>query len=80
VGAPIGAGIGWWLSGMFRVGRATRILLAILAGAYCMAPFTNLLPIATVLSALGRFFEDPLPSDEGKDEAPPEPGGITEGI
>ena len=80
VGAPIGAGIGWWLSGMFRVGRATRILLAILAGAYCMAPFTNLLPIATVLSALGRFFEDPLPSEEGKDEAPPEPGEITEGI
>lgn len=59
LGFPLGASIGWWLSGMYRLPPAARAFLAVLAGAYCMVPATNLLPVATVLSATGRFLENP---------------------
>ena len=70
VGGPLGAAIGWWLAGMYRLDRFARVALAALAGAYCMAPFTNFMPIATVLTALARFLEDPPRNPAGNRGTP----------
>ena len=58
-GLFIGAAVGWWMSGSYGFGRAGRIAVALSAGIYCMLPATHFLPLASILSATGRFLEDP---------------------
>jgi hypothetical protein len=55
----LGAGIGWWISSFYNFPNASRALCALFAGIYCALPLTEFLPVATFLSAVGRFFEDP---------------------
>jgi len=69
LGFPIGAAVGWWMSGMYRLKTPGRTVIATLAGVYCMMPATNLLPVATTLSALGRFLEDPRQADPKEGES-----------
>lgn len=73
-GGPIGAGIGWWLGGMYHIGTSARVVLSALAAAYCMTPFTGVIPVATLLSALARFLKDPVSpteSENGGTQPPP---------
>lgn len=55
IGVPVGGAIGWWLGSMYGFGRTGRTILAILSGIYCTIPFTELLPIATIVGAVARF-------------------------
>ena len=68
VGFPLGAGVAWWLSGLYRIETRVRATLAVLTGIYCMIPTTHFLPLATVVGALGRFFEDPVEAQEEGDD------------
>lgn len=54
-GFVIGALVGWWTCSIYDLSRSTRFYLALLAGAYCLFPLTEFLPLATLLSALIRF-------------------------
>ncbi|MFT5283858.1 MAG: hypothetical protein ACI8TQ_000008 [Planctomycetota bacterium] len=58
-GLVIGTSVGWWMGGMHNFGRKGRLLIAVISGIYCMMPATHFLPLATMLSAIGRFIEEP---------------------
>ena len=68
LGLFVGAGVGWYLTGVLGLPRKWRRILTALAAIYCMIPFTEFVPAATVFGALGRFFEP----GEKQSEAPVE--------
>ncbi|MEQ9404550.1 MAG: hypothetical protein RIM99_13235 [Cyclobacteriaceae bacterium] len=51
----IGIAIGWWILSIYDISRNTRIMLALLAGIYCLVPFTEFIPVATLISAIARY-------------------------
>lgn len=51
----IGALVGWWICSVYDLKPSTRFTIALLAGAYCLFPFTELIPAATLISALIRY-------------------------
>jgi hypothetical protein len=70
----LGAGVGWWIGSIYGFSKEAKLTLAISAGIYCMIPFTEPLPIATIVSAIARFFEKPPrqpPSEEDEEGSPP---------
>jgi hypothetical protein len=55
---------------LYRFSLRTKILLAILAGIYCMVPMTEPFPIATLVCAACRFFERPAPNEHKENGSP----------
>jgi len=55
VGWLIGLPVGWWMAGVYGFGTFGRVLFATLAAVYLTLPMTEILPIATVISAVARF-------------------------
>jgi len=53
----IGIIVGFWIFSIYRLPLQHRIIGALLAGAYCMMPFTRFLPLATLVGAWVRFRE-----------------------
>ena len=57
-GFIVGFAMAWWITGMEGLSTRARLLGSILAGIYCMTPFTETLPLATIvmlISAVARF-------------------------
>lgn len=54
-GAAVGASIGYWVSGISGFSREGRLRWAALAALYCTFPLTELVPLATIIAAAGRF-------------------------
>ena len=54
-GFVIGALVGWWICSIYNLAPYTRLSIALLAGAYCLFPLTEFLPLATLISAYVRF-------------------------
>lgn len=54
---PIGFAIGVWLSLFYPFGLAGRVLIAMGSGLYTLTPGTEYIPLATILTCLGRFIE-----------------------
>ena len=59
LGFALGSSIGWWVSSFYRFSRRGRYTWAIIAGIYCTVPCTEVLPLATIISAVARFYETP---------------------
>lgn len=59
LGPVLGGLAGWWVSSIYHFGTRGRIVVATLAAIYCTIPFTELLPLATLVAAVARFFEPP---------------------
>ena len=59
VGLFIGGLIGWWVSSIYNFSKKARLLWAMLAAIYCLFPLTELIPVATIISAFARFEENP---------------------
>lgn len=57
IGPVVGAVIGWWISSIYHFKVSSRIIWAVLAALYLSIPATELLPIATIISALAKFQE-----------------------
>ena len=55
----LGTAVGFWIASIYGFSKQAKINIAILAGLYCMIPFTEPVPLATIVSALARFFEKP---------------------
>ena len=71
LGFPIGAFAGYWMGRALGLDRKPSLVCALLAGAYCMMPGTEMIPLATVVGALARYRESaPKP-----DAAPSDPRG-----
>ena len=64
----IGALVGWWICSIYTFPKPVRVILAILSGVYCLLPFTELLPVATLISAIGRFWEKSIVPPNKEDE------------
>lgn len=54
-GLLVGFAVGFWLTGMYGFKTPARLLWSCVAGVYCTIPFTEMLPIATMISATHRF-------------------------
>jgi predicted RNA-binding Zn-ribbon protein involved in translation (DUF1610 family) len=54
--------IGVWLSLYYQLGVGWRCVIAIASGLYTLAPGTEYIPLATILTCLGRFL-DSAPSN-----------------
>lgn len=59
LGPFIGGAVGWYIATIYGFSKWTRRLWTIFAAIYCSIPFTALLPVATVISAIARFGENP---------------------
>ena len=59
LGPFIGGAVGWYIASIYGFSKWTRRLWTIFAAIYCSIPFTALLPIATIISAIARFGESP---------------------
>ena len=55
----IGLVIGWWISSIYSFSTKIRVIWALLAGFYCLVPFTEFVPVATIISACARLRENP---------------------
>lgn len=54
-GFVMGGLIGWWISSIYDFSLRGRSVFAVLAAAYTAIPFTEILPLATMISAWARF-------------------------
>ncbi len=54
---PIGFVIGIWLSLYYPFGFGWRLVIALGSGLYTLTPGTEYIPLATILTCLGRFIE-----------------------
>ncbi|MEX1232668.1 MAG: hypothetical protein WEB58_20650 [Planctomycetaceae bacterium] len=60
LGLLAGYAVGYWISRMYGFSGTGRAIFAMIAALYCAMPFTNLLPLATIISAAARFFHEPM--------------------
>jgi hypothetical protein len=54
-GMIIGGAAAYWVCSIYRMPIRQRIIWAIAAGVYCTIPFTEALPLATLIGAYARF-------------------------
>jgi hypothetical protein len=57
-GAILGGSVGWWVGSLYNFSPRGRILLAIAAAVYATVPFTEVLPLATLASAIIRVWDE----------------------
>ncbi|PCJ52889.1 MAG: hypothetical protein COA70_10815 [Planctomycetota bacterium] len=55
VGWLIGLTVGWWMAGIYGFETLGKTVFACMAAIYLTMPFTELLPLATMISAFARF-------------------------
>ena len=68
VGPFLGAAVGWWVSSLYRFSATGRAVFAALAALYITFPLTEVLPVATLISAFARF--QPRESSDPKEASP----------
>ena len=54
---PIGFVVGIWLSSYYRFSWGWKALITVSSGLYTLTPGTEAIPLATILTCLGRFVE-----------------------
>ena len=55
LGLPVGALAGYWLGQSMGLDKSASGICALAAGVYCMIPFTEVLPLGTIVGALVRY-------------------------
>ena len=58
LGWLVGAVTGWWISSLYGYDMRYRCIWAALAALYCTIPFTAVIPLATIISVIARFFDE----------------------
>jgi len=72
LGLPVGGLAGYWMGRCLRLDRKASAWCALAAGVYCMVPFTEKLPLATLVGASVRFRESGRENPSDETEAPSE--------
>lgn len=67
LGPVVGGLAGWWVSSIYGFGTRGRLIVATVAAIYVTIPFTELLPLATMVAAVGRFNHAPAPAREDRE-------------
>jgi len=55
LGLPVGVLAGYWLGQSIGLDKNARCICALAAGLYCTMPFTEVLPLGTIVGALVRY-------------------------
>ncbi len=68
---PLGLLVGLWLSSYYRFSWGWKALIAVSSGLYTLTPGTEAIPLATILTCLGRFVEtaSDLPTNPQQSES-----------
>lgn len=53
IGFPVGVWLGW----IFRLRGWQMLICGVVAGTYCIVPYTNLIPVGTLIGALVQYRE-----------------------
>ncbi len=64
VSFPAGAAVGIWLSSYYQISWQWKLMIVVGSGLYTLTPGTEAIPLATILTCLGRYKESghrPLP-------------------
>lgn len=82
IGIPVGAIAGYWLGQSMALEKNACIFCAVVAGIYCTIPFTELLPLGTMVGALVRYKDAnrpqaPVESPDTAEAQPPQNPGET---
>ncbi len=64
VSFPAGLAVGIWLSSYYPIAFHWRCMIALGSGFYTLTPGTEAIPLATILTCLGRFVEAGADSDK----------------
>lgn len=75
LGPVVGGLAGWWVSSLYGFGTRGRLFVAIAAAIYVTVPFTELLPLATMVAAVGRFYQSPTPVEPQQEQPQPPVAG-----
>lgn len=69
VGLPVGALAGFWLGWCLGLTRRACTACALAAAVYCTIPFTEILPLGTLVGAYARFMDSrrPAPGEGAND-------------
>jgi len=59
VGFQVGWLVGWWIGRFYGFSKVTSLYIAILVGIYCTVPYTEMIPLATMVSAAARYHAPP---------------------
>jgi len=57
LGLFIGGGMTWYLTSFFQIRPAARIAWTLAAGIYCALPFTQFVPLGTLVGLVIRYYE-----------------------
>jgi hypothetical protein len=52
---------GWWILSIYELTPTSKMILSVLAGFYCLAPLTEFIPAATLITAIARYFQKSKP-------------------
>ncbi|MEZ6121630.1 MAG: hypothetical protein R3C49_00485 [Planctomycetaceae bacterium] len=58
LGIPVGVIAGYWLGRSLGLEKNASLVCAAAAAVYCTVPLTEILPLGTLVGALGRFFQN----------------------
>jgi hypothetical protein len=73
LGLPVGGAAGYWMGRTLGLGKQACLYCALAAGMYCTIPFTELLPLGTIVGAYARYRQ------EGKEHQKGLPANDTNG-
>jgi hypothetical protein len=83
LGLPIGGLAGYWMGRCLRLERKASLLCALAAGVYCTIPYTEAIPLATLVGAYARFREsgrEAPPDEEAGIEPDEEESAVSDGV
>ncbi len=57
LGFILGGGVAWYLCGLYGLPLRQKLMWTIAAGVYCTIPFTEFIPVGTLVGAFIRYRE-----------------------
>jgi hypothetical protein len=82
LGLPVGGLAGYWMGRCLGLERKACLFCALAAGVYCTIPYTETIPLATLVGAYARFREsgrEVPPEEESFAEPDAEDGSVSDG-
>ena len=73
LGLPVGGAAGYWMGRTLGLSKQACLYCALAAGVYCTIPFTELLPLGTMVGAYARYqqsgkeLEEELPAKDANE-------------
>jgi hypothetical protein len=73
LGLPVGGAAGYWMGRTLGLNKQACLYCALAAGVYCTIPFTELLPLGTMVGAYARYRQEGQKNQEEQPASEHEP-------